>query len=219
MKCRFLAEDLAFLIAEYLAIVRPVEIFFSTNFHQPGEADLREFLWADFRKGIWDGDYLSGLFKQYTSQHEMHGLGFQKYRQVATAFMEVHLKYKEDYLEKDQDSTWDLQAGHSSKTAGIAYARAYNDHRMVSRDFMHQYYLISNDWNDLILKAGLKESKKGIIFSLFMKLLICIEERNTNQLEELTRTLSISTEFDEISQDVTLLSITIIRLLNPSVLV
>ena len=164
MKYRFLTKDLAVLIAEYLTIVRPVEIFFSTKFHQKGEADLREFLWADYRKGIWDEDYLSELFKQYTSQYEMHGLGFQEYRQVATAFMEQHLKYKGNYLEKDQDSTWDLQAGHSSKTAGIAYARAYNDHRMVSRDAMHQFYLISNDWNDLILNAGLEKSEKGIIF-------------------------------------------------------
>ena len=164
MKCRFLTKDLAVLIAEYLTIVRPVEIFFSTKFHQPGEADLREFLWADSRKGMWDGDYLSGLFKQYTSQHEMHGLGFQEYRQVATSFMEMHLKYKEDYLEKDQDSLWDFQAGHSSKTAGNAYARAYKDHRMVSRDVMHHYYLISNDWNDLISKAELEKSEKGIIF-------------------------------------------------------
>jgi hypothetical protein len=39
-----------------------------------------------------------------------------------------------------------------------------------------------------------------------MKLLIYIKERNTNQLEELTRTLNISTESDEISQDITVLS-------------
>src|SRR6202048_5328092 len=115
MKYRFLAKDLTLLMMEYVVFIRPVEIFFSTKFHQSGEADLREFLWADYKKGIWDGDYLSGLFKQYTNQHEMHGLGFQEYRQVATAFMEVHLKYKEDYLEKDKDSTWALQAGYSSK--------------------------------------------------------------------------------------------------------
>src|SRR5579862_5364326 len=145
IKYRFLTKDLALLIAEYLAIVRSVEIFFSTKFHQPGEADLREFLWADFRKGIWDEDYLSELFKQYTSQHKMHGLGFQKYRQVVTAFMKQHLKYKRNYLKKDQNSIWDLQAEYSSKTVGIAYARAYNDHRMVSRDAMHQFYRISND--------------------------------------------------------------------------
>jgi hypothetical protein len=32
----------------------------------------------------------------YTSNHGMHGLGFQEYRQVATAFMEKHLKYNVD---------------------------------------------------------------------------------------------------------------------------
>ena len=52
MKCRFLTKDLALVIAEYFAIVRSVEIFFSTKFYQPGEADLSEFLWADFRKDI-----------------------------------------------------------------------------------------------------------------------------------------------------------------------
>ena len=39
-----------------------------------------------------------------------------------------------------------------------------------------------------------------------MRLLICIEVRNTGQLEDLTRTLNISTESDGISQDVTVLS-------------
>ena len=44
MKYRFLAKDLTLLMMEYLVVIRPVEIFFSTKFHQSGEADLREFL-------------------------------------------------------------------------------------------------------------------------------------------------------------------------------
>jgi hypothetical protein len=46
----------------------------------------------------------------------MHGLGFQEYRQVAMAFMEKHLKYKVDEFE---DSMLDIQAGHTSRTAGM----------------------------------------------------------------------------------------------------
>ena len=39
-----------------------------------------------------------------------------------------------------------------------------------------------------------------------MRLLICIEVRNTDQLEDLTRTLNISTQSDDISQNITVLS-------------
>ena len=66
----------------------------------------------DYRKGIWDGDFLSDRLQISMSGHRMHGLGFQEYRQVATAFMEKHLKHRED----DSDSWLDLQAGHSSHT-------------------------------------------------------------------------------------------------------
>ena len=138
------------LLTEYLAIVRPLEIFFSSKFNLKGCEDLKEFLWSDFRKGIWSGDYLSDLLKQYTSQSGMPSLGFQDYRQVATAFMEQHLKYKSYELQKIWDAIYDLQAGHSSKTAGNSYAVGTKDHRSVSRDAMHRFYLVSKRWHELL---------------------------------------------------------------------
>jgi hypothetical protein len=120
-----------------------------------GSEDLREFLWSDFKKGIWSGDYLSGLLKQYTSQNGMPGLGFQDYRQVATAFMEKHLKYKTDELQTIWDAIYDLQAGHSSRTAGIAYAIGTKDHRSLSRDAIYQFYLASKGWHELLFSDNL----------------------------------------------------------------
>ena len=73
----------------------------------------------------------------------MHGLGFQEYRQVATAFMEKHLKYNVDDPD-DGDCMLDRQAGHSSRTAGMEYARSTEDHRQVGREEMHGFFLASN---------------------------------------------------------------------------
>lgn len=145
------------MIAEYLAIVRPVEIFFSSKFCQNGEEDLRDFLWSDYKKGIWSGSYLSDLLKQYTSRYKLHGFGFQEYRQVAVAFMEKHLKFKVEELENTWDTIYDLQAGQSSKTTGIAYAIGSTDHRSVSRDMLFKFFIVSKSWYELLLGKDREE--------------------------------------------------------------
>ena len=81
-------------MAEYLTIVRPLEIFLSHKFNCKGASDLNEFLWADYRKGRWSGEYLSDLLKSACIEHKMQPLGFRDYIQVALAFMERHPKYK-----------------------------------------------------------------------------------------------------------------------------
>jgi len=147
------------MIAEYLTLVRPLEVFLSTKFNCNGKDDLKEFLWADYRKGRWNGEFLSDLLKNATSQHKIPALGFRDYRQVAVAFMEMHLKYKaKDKL--GQNAIVDLQAGHSSRTAGIDYAVSTEDHGKVSREAMHLYYLESMEWNELLLCADTQKQKK-----------------------------------------------------------
>jgi hypothetical protein len=93
---RFLPEELGLMLAEYLSIIRPLEIFFCEKFECKGMSDLNEFMWADHRKGLWTGDFMSDRLQLATSNHKMHSLGFQEYRQVATSFMEIHLKCLKD---------------------------------------------------------------------------------------------------------------------------
>ena len=71
-------------------------MLFSNKFNCKGRNDLCEFLWADYKKGIWTGEYLSDLLKMHTSKNNMRALGFREYRQIAVAFMEKHLKYNID---------------------------------------------------------------------------------------------------------------------------
>ena len=86
---------------------------------------------------------MSDLLQTYISTHEMHGLGFREYRQVTTTFMKKHLKYKVDEGLNELNSVIDMQAEHTSTTTDMHYARATKDHRQVSRELMHLYYLIS----------------------------------------------------------------------------
>lgn len=148
-------------MAEYLTIVRPLEIFWSKKFNCSGGQDLEEFLWADYKKGLWKGEFLSDLLKIETSSHKMRGLGFQEYRQVATAFMEKHMKYKVDEM-RGVDAILDRQAGHSSRTAARAYAVASDDHGSVGREEMHLYYLASEEWQELL---HCSESIRGTLTS------------------------------------------------------
>jgi len=149
-------KRLGIMLAEYLCIVRPLEVFLSEKFKCKGAEDLNEFMWADHKKGVWDGDFLSDLLQSYTSEHGMRGLGFQEYRQIAIAFMEKHLKYKVDDSDNMLNAFLDIQAGHSSRTAGTDYARSTEDHRQVSREAMHQFFLVSMRWQDLLVQDELE---------------------------------------------------------------
>ena len=150
--------------------MRPLEIFLSHKFNCKGANDLNEFLWADYRKGRWNGEFLSDLLKITTSQHKMQALGFRDYRQVALTFMEKHLKYKTKDIQ-GLNAILDLQAGHNSRTAAADYAVSTEDHGKVSREAMHQYYLASKEWHELLhvetqttrkIVANISEDQRGV---------------------------------------------------------
>ena len=96
------------MLVEYLSFMRPLEVFYCEKFNFKGAVDLNEFLWADYRKGIWDGEFLSDHLQIYLQENGMSALGLREYRQVTIAFMKKHLKYRED----DIYSFLDAQAGH-----------------------------------------------------------------------------------------------------------
>jgi len=151
------------ILAEYLTIVRPLEIFLSQKFNCKGAHELNEFLWADYEKGRWNGEFISDLLKITCSQHKMQPLGFRDYRQVAQAFMEKHLKYKVKDIQ-GLNAILDLQAGHNSRTAGRDYAVSTEDHGKVSREAMHQYYLASSEWHELLLSSGQQTKRNGPVY-------------------------------------------------------
>ena len=160
---RFLPPELGILLTEYLAIVRPIEIMFSKIFNCKGADDLDEFLWADYKKGIWTGEHLSDLLKVHTSKNKMHGLGFREYRQVAIAFMEKHLKHKLNEPWEQVENVFNLQAGHVGRTVEKHYAGASGDSRVVGREAMHQYYLASKAWYLFLLNQELERIPQGIL--------------------------------------------------------
>jgi hypothetical protein len=160
---RFLPPELGTLVTEYLAMIRPIEIFFSGLFNCKGRNDLNEFLWADYKKGIWSGEYLSDLLKSHTSKSKMRALGFRDYRQIAVAFMEKHLKHNlGGHVWEGEENIFDLQAGHVGRTVERHYAVASGDSRIVSREGMHQYYHASKAWYELLLKMERERIPQGI---------------------------------------------------------
>jgi hypothetical protein len=48
----------------------------------------------------------------------------------------------------------DAQAGYTSRTREMEYARSTEDHRQVGRDTMYQYFLISKEWHELLLSKS-----------------------------------------------------------------
>ena len=87
----------------------------------------------------------------------MHILEFKEYRQVTTAFMEKHFKYKVTNMMLSLNAILNRQTNHSSRTVSISYTIASRNHNSMSREGMYQYYLISKEWYELLL--GIEESK------------------------------------------------------------
>ena len=169
-------------MAEYLTIVRPLEVFLSHKFNCKGANDLNEFLWADYKKGRWNGEFLSDLLKLTTTDYNMPALGFRDYRQVATAFMEQHLKYKIKNIQ-GLNSILDRQGGHTSLTVGTEYAVSTDDHGEISREAMHQYYLVSMEWSELLKSFGMKEARKHVSI--------------TSEQSDIQRTVETAPEMDD----------------------
>jgi len=161
MDFRSVPPELGRLLTEYLAIIRPLEIYFSSLFNCNGLNDLHEFLWADYKKGIWSGEYISDLLKMQTSKNDMPALGFRDYRQVATAFMKKHLKH-EGLEWEGEENIFDVQAGHSGATVQKHYAVAVGDSRVVGREIWHQHDLASKAWYRFLLKKKTEPTPRGI---------------------------------------------------------
>ena len=159
---RFLTPELTKLLTEYLAIVRPLEIWFAEEFHLKGADDLKDFLWADYKKGVWDGDDLSNLIKSHTVGHNMRPLGLLELRQVITAFMETHIRYKVVKDEQEGVNIFNLQAGHNDLTTNLCYAVATGDSRIVTREKMHLFRLASEEWQQVMRNKHNKRKTNGM---------------------------------------------------------
>jgi len=177
-----------------------MEVFLSRKFNCKGAEDLNEFLWADYKKGLWNGEFLSDLLKIQTTNHGMHGLGFREYRQVATAFMEKHLKYKVDESQWNMSAILDLQAGHNSVTAGADYARATGDLGVVTREAMHQYYIASREWHGLLLESSRDVGKEAINLEEIKQRLRVLEmgSQPENVVETSGRTRDVEERMEDI---------------------
>lgn len=139
---------------------------FCDTFKCNGRSDVNEFLWADYKKGIWSGEHLSDLLKIHTSKNKMRALGFREYRQIAVAFMEKHLKHNiNGFGWEGEENIFDLQTGHVRKTVELNYANAFGDSRVIGREAMHQYYLASKAWYLFLLEMKIRSTQGIFLFS------------------------------------------------------
>ena len=118
---RFLLRRLRILLMEYLILMRSVEIYLSEKFHCKGVNDLREFIWADYKKRLWDDNFLSDLLKIQINKYEIYILEFRKYRQMIMIFMKKYLKYKVTDMMLSLDVILNRQVSHSSRIISISY--------------------------------------------------------------------------------------------------
>src|SRR5271167_3781054 len=75
-------------------------------------------------------------------------MGFREYRQLIKLFMRKHLKQMA--WDEEGDDIRDVQAGHSSRTAGLRYGIAADDMAELSSDRLLAMFRASQEWHRLL---------------------------------------------------------------------
>ena len=158
MIARFLPKAVGDLLVKYLAIVRPMEALIAEEIELQGFERYATNLFVDHEKA-WTADNLSRMFKSQTNKWGEVSMGFQEYRQVATAFMSKHLKQHD--MDEEGDDVLDMQAGHSTHTASLRYAVSTSDADELPSDLLYAYLKASESWQALFGfdKVGVKAGK------------------------------------------------------------
>lgn len=103
-------------------------------------------------------------------------IGVSQYRQLCVAFMEKHIKeshWKAAMRHErggftQEELPYDRQAGHSTLTATLAYARSHEDPYILNRDILSQFYVCSLAWHTLLKllpREEMQEAEMGLVSS------------------------------------------------------
>jgi superfamily II DNA/RNA helicase len=172
---RFLPTALTELLLKYLLFVRPVERFFAGMLYDGSDAVSLYGTHLLVSKGrVCNGEFVCNAFKAHSLMEMGIPLGIADYRHVAIAFIDKHVRRQPDETEHSgdgdgngngeaQDDIIDIQAGHSSATAAMYYARSNLDHRWLSRNAMQMFYRCSRKWQSMLsLEPGASASTHEI---------------------------------------------------------
>ncbi len=79
-------------------------------------------------------------------------------RHVAVALMEDHLKHVVEINRDEENDVFDLQAGHSTRTAQHYYARNNEQNEGLTRDMLYKYEMSSKEWQKFL---GINQNRKS----------------------------------------------------------
>ena len=162
---RYLSPEVGELLMYYLWIVLPfvekLELLAFHNSEQPSQ-----FLWAKYKRGdTWDSSRLSRVLKREFQAKLGLPIAIATYRHLAIAISREHLPcggFKRDYgLE---DTRFDKQSSHSSRTAASIYARELEEALGHVEQRKVEYRKVSREWHRFLgfLPASLPARKRPL---------------------------------------------------------
>ncbi|KAI9472497.1 hypothetical protein BDB00DRAFT_879923, partial [Zychaea mexicana] len=153
---RYLPHKLAVLLTGYLAYFRPLECIFTGHLYGP-EARLTcmERLFVENGTAM-TGKKVRRIFAWIYAKKMDPPLSFSDHRHVSIAFARQLIGAKKTLQHVDEEDLedWpeelDLQAGHSTATAGLEYARSNIDSRFLDPITAQKYFDMSRRWHTLL---------------------------------------------------------------------
>ena len=144
---RFLDTRTSSLLAVYLIVVRPIEVFFMRRLLGDERAnDHATYLFSKM-DGRMGGKEVARAFEKVLRTSWIP-LTSRMYRHVCTAFTRELLRGK-----SSRAQVWlpyDEQAAHSAETAELRYGRSISDHRNITSHELVAYYAASVSWQKLL---------------------------------------------------------------------
>jgi RecQ family ATP-dependent DNA helicase len=109
------------------------------------------------RSKKWTSDRLRGIIQEHSSKWLDEALNISAWRQMAIGIANQFLRgdFKDsgsgeidlDAFDDDEDSPWDLQAGHGTHVAGMIYARLLRQERVSTMSRQTKFRQISQRWH------------------------------------------------------------------------
>lgn len=141
------------------------------------EGDEREFNFASIHKSKkWTSERLRKILQENSKQWLDEAINISAWRQMAIGIANQYLRgdFQDDggteidleAFDDNEDSPWDLQAGHGTHVAGMIYARLLRQGRFSTVSRQTKFRQISQRWHrflgfDCMVPGGVKRKRDG----------------------------------------------------------
>ncbi|EEB05019.2 hypothetical protein SJAG_05173 [Schizosaccharomyces japonicus yFS275] len=145
---RYLPLSLSLLMLRYYSLVRPFEsLLLYIESGDVTKVNTSEYFLFVQNGKTFARNGMTEKFQSYVFKYFGVSMGLAIYRHIAVYFKETFIQ---GTAYDDENSAFDLQAGHTRKTATLVYGKTNEMPEYGSTNFLTQAFVVSTQWQNLL---------------------------------------------------------------------